>query len=173
MKTNKKVLVILLALAGAQSPVFAKKSKPKPSTMSCGSYESQNTTIELCVSVKNPNDTLNRLDYESIKGLSKNLFAKQKKALLNQTPKPNVLKPIPTIQVEQDPGGTESEKNSPVILAPNLSPEINVDDIIVTPAPDLSPEINVDDIIVTPAPDLSPQIYVDQVLVTPAPDLSP
>ncbi|MEY3370818.1 MAG: hypothetical protein RLZZ361_1488 [Cyanobacteriota bacterium] len=160
MKTNKKVLVILLALAGAQSPVLAKKPKPKPSSMSCGNYESQNTTIELCVSVKNPNDTLNRLDYESIKGLSKNLFAKQKKALLNQTPKPNILKPIPqTVQLEQGPGGIGNENNLPIIPAPDLSPTISVDETPVTSTPDLSPTISVDETPVTSTPDLSPSNY--------------
>lgn len=76
MKTNKKVLVILLALAGAQSSVLAKKSN------NCKTF-GKSPEITVCVEMQTPNDQLKREQYAKIKSTAQDLLAKQKKALKN------------------------------------------------------------------------------------------
>jgi hypothetical protein len=74
MKTNKKVLIILLALTGAQSSVLAKKSN------NCKTF-GKSPEITVCVEMQTPNDKLNREQYAKIKSTAQDLLAKQKKAL--------------------------------------------------------------------------------------------
>lgn len=87
MKTNKKVLVILLAFAGTQSASLAEKCK----------QISQSPSITVCVTAKTPTDTVDRTTLTNLKQAAVNLLSAEKRALAKK-PKA-ILAPhiIPTV----------------------------------------------------------------------------
>ena len=104
MKTNKKVLVLLLALAGAQSPVLAKESS------NCKTF-GDSPEITVCVNAKDPEDKLDREKYIQIKSVATDLLAKQKKALKNKKQPKAIMAPSTPLMT-----GTTVLTKKPVVM---------------------------------------------------------
>ena len=124
MKTNKKVLVLLIALAGAQSPVLAKESS------NCKTF-GDNPQITLCVNAKDPEDKLDREKYIQIKSVATDLLAKQKKALKNKKQPKAMMAPSTPLMT-----GTTVLTNTP-ILTPYVEVEnFEIDEPIINTLPE-------------------------------------
>lgn len=86
MKTNKKVLVLLLAFAGTQSASLAEKCK----------QISQSPSITVCVTAKTPTDTVDRTTLTNLKQTAVDLLSAEKRALAKK-PKAILTHIIPTV----------------------------------------------------------------------------
>lgn len=124
MKTNKKVLVLLLAFAGTQSASLAEKCK----------QISQSPSITVCVTAKTPTDTVDRTTLTNLKQTAVDLLSAEKRALAKK-PKA-ILAPhvIPTVihidhneqqeenSIYSDPGVETIEPEKPPSTDPYSDP---------------------------------------------------